>query len=798
MNTHKNAMPTPQQGAAPNARDDERVRAILAHLDRAGVPESRYPDAQGEYWAHCPFHEDSKPTNFSFSAQQGAYKCFACGAQGHTGQLASALGVAEAPRTAGVSPAPAPTPRRDLVMHGCTVSGGVTEYISLAGYAAAKHLDPDELRHWGVSDYTRQGKAMLRIPYLDESGRPQGTRYRLAMAGEQRFRWAVGSKLIPYGLNMLDKARERGFVALVEGESDAHTLWHHHIPALGIPGANTFQAKWAKYVEGLKVYAWQEPDQGGRTFIGVLSKHIPGLRVLVAPEGRKDVSECHVLGDDVSDLMRRLMEAARTQEELEEEKQAVEAIALAKEAWESCKDLAHEPDILVPLARTLNALGLVGEDSIARVLYLALTSRLLDKPVSVVVKGPSGGGKSFAVERVLCAMPQEAYHDLTGMSEHALIYDDEPISHRTLVIYEAHGTAGETADYILRTLLSEGCIRYVTVIKGEEGLQPLHIDRPGPTNVILTTTWPSLHPENETRLLTLTVQDTPSQTAGILEKLGERANGKESAEPDLGPWHALQTWLALDGVRQVAIPYAPMLGQMTAPVAVRLRRDFTMLLSLVAAHAMLHQATRQRDPLGRVVATLEDYRAVHALVGQAIDQGVQAGVSRETRETAEAVSYIWTTQQHPAMATQVAQRLGLDKSSTTRRLKVACELPKRIYSAPGASFDELLLQIEEGAFDFALGAGACRLASARLYAVVATELQEMHVPSKVQRTGIHHEAACIVHQQLFGSATEVTQALLQSLKDRALGFIQTGPVKLASAEAHRQTEEDDPGQLTTQ
>jgi DNA primase len=87
LNTHRNAMPTPQHGAAPNGCDDERVRAILAHLDHAGVPESKYPDTQGEYWALCPFHDDKKPTNFSFSAQQGAYKCFACGAQGHTAQL---------------------------------------------------------------------------------------------------------------------------------------------------------------------------------------------------------------------------------------------------------------------------------------------------------------------------------------------------------------------------------------------------------------------------------------------------------------------------------------------------------------------------------------------------------------------------------------------------------------------------------------------------------------------------------------------------------------------------------------
>jgi hypothetical protein len=34
-------------------------------------------------------------------------------------------------------------------------------------------------------------------------------------------------------------------------------------------------------------------------------------------------------------------------------------------------------------------------------LYRAVTSRLLDRPVSVAVKGPSAGGKSFVVESTL-------------------------------------------------------------------------------------------------------------------------------------------------------------------------------------------------------------------------------------------------------------------------------------------------------------------------------------------------------------------------------------------------------------
>ena len=56
------------------------------------------------------------------------------------------------------------------------------------------------------------------------------------------------------------------------------------------------------------------------------------------------------------------------------------------------------------------------------------------------------------------------------MSEHALAYDQEPLQHRMLVIYEAAGMAGEMQSYLIRSLLSEGKVRYVTVEKTKAGL----------------------------------------------------------------------------------------------------------------------------------------------------------------------------------------------------------------------------------------------------------------------------------------------------------------------------------------
>src|SRR3954453_22801304 len=169
----------------------------------------------------------------------------------------------------------------------------------------------------------------------------------------------------------------------------------------------------------------------------------------------------------------------------------------------------------------MGRLGVVGERRGAKLIYLATTSRLLDRPVSVAVKGPSSGGKSYVTEAVLKLFPPSAFYALTAMSDRALAYSNEPLKHRHLVIYEAAGMASEFATYLIRSLLSEGHLRYETVAKTKNGLDPKIIDREGPTGLIVTTTALRLHPENETRMLSITVTDTTEQTASVFQALAE-------------------------------------------------------------------------------------------------------------------------------------------------------------------------------------------------------------------------------------------------------------------------------------
>jgi hypothetical protein len=328
--------------------------------------------------------------------------------------------------------------------------------------------------------------------------------------------------------------------------------------------------------------------------------------------------------------------------------------------------LAREPDILARFADELRAIGVAGERQAALLLYLAITSRLLPRIVSVAVKGPSAGGKSFLVKQVLNHFPPSAYYLLSGMSEHALVYDETSLVHRMIVIYEAAGMAGDLQTYLMRSLLSEDHIRYVTVEKTKEGIRPKVIDRPGPTGLITTTTAVRLHPENETRLLSITVNDSPAQTHAVLLAY---ADGRD-ASGDVEPWHELQEWLA-GGPTDVRVPYARTLAEAIPPVAVRLRRDFPTVLSLIRAHALLHRATREIDN-GVLVATIADYAAVRELVADIVSDAVGMTVTEAVREAVGAVGDL-TLAGGETSVTKLAARIRIDKASASRRVRTAIE-----------------------------------------------------------------------------------------------------------------------------
>jgi hypothetical protein len=335
------------------------------------------------------------------------------------------------------------------------------------------------------------------------------------------------------------------------------------------------------------------------------------------------------------ELRRNAADAARASAQAANVEMTPEERAAERERlWPLVKELAEAPDLLARIVAQVRSLGVVGEKHLVQLVYIAGVSRLLDSPINPLVKGASSGGKSFVSQQTLRLFPPESVLMLTTSSPFSLVYDPAPLAHKIICIYEATQLqADETSvsAMLLRCLISEGRIIHQTTVEdkdAEYGRRTETMVRKGPICLVITTTG-ELHAENETRMLSIWVSETRSQTAGVLTKLGDRAAGTVEVESDLSVFHDLQRWLAL-GPTDVVVPFAPQLVAQVPPHLVRFRRDIQQLLTFIKASALLHQAQRKLDPVGRVIATLDDYRLAYEvfvpILGQITGRTVTAGV----------------------------------------------------------------------------------------------------------------------------------------------------------------------------
>lgn len=337
-------------------------------------------------------------------------------------------------------------------------------------------------------------------------------------------------------------------------------------------------------------------------------------------------------------------------------------------------DLALEDDILGTFLADLRRTGLAGEERLAQLEYLALTSRVLpwgragERPISLLAKGTTSTGKSFTTSSVLRFFPPEAWIDLGSMSRRYLFYTEESFSHRFLVVPEwASIKDDEEIVAMLRVLLSEGRLVHGTV-EGDGTRKARRIEKEGPTGLLVTTTEAAVDPELETRCLSLTTDDTPEQTRRVFAATA--AQEFSDVGVDLDRWHDLQLWVGEHGETRVIVPFVEALAGLMPSSATRLRRDFVSLLCLVRAHAILYQAQRDRDGHGRIVATIDgDYSPIRELVGDVIAEGVEASVDTAMRETVEVVKAILDEGNQYASAKAVTDRLGVGRSASYDRIR---------------------------------------------------------------------------------------------------------------------------------
>ena len=275
----------------------------------------------------------------------------------------------------------------------------------------------------------------------------------------------------------------------------------------------------------------------------------------------------------------------------------------AEDAYAIARPLLEDPKMVERIKEIIRRMGYAGDTTPPFLAYLALTSRLLERPVNVAFEGSPSTGKNFTVIVVLRLFPPRTYHRVSASSPRAFIYLEESLEHRMLFVGEADSIIVEdgSAASAIRAIVADNEMIYETVETNRRTgqLETRRIEKKGPTGLITTLTTP-LPPQMATRVLEAKIPEDKEQTRLIMVTQAAGASGKAPAPTrvDLEPFVAVQRWLELTGERRVVIPFAEELANLIPATHVRMRRAFPQLLTGVASFGFLRQCQRVPGPRG--------------------------------------------------------------------------------------------------------------------------------------------------------------------------------------------------------
>jgi len=280
------------------AVDFEAIRAAAlltaASLLAAWLPKGRREGA--EWVPRNPTRADDAPGSFKINIATGAWADFATGDKG--GDLIALRAYLDGTNQAVAA-------RRLAADLG--IEAGSPGGLTLERYVEAKHLPLAFLQKLGletIADPWGKPRPVLAMPYRQADGTFHRQRLRVALEkpadGAPRMIWdkRVKTGAILYGLDTLPA---KGCpLYLVEGESDAQTLWFHGIDAVGCPGSGSYSpARDDALLDGYDIIALIEPGAGGAALIKQLAKSRLKARIRLARlDGFKDVSALHCAAPD--------------------------------------------------------------------------------------------------------------------------------------------------------------------------------------------------------------------------------------------------------------------------------------------------------------------------------------------------------------------------------------------------------------------------------------------------------------------------------------------------------------------
>ena len=307
---------------------------------------------------------------------------------------------------------------------------------------------------------------------------------------------------------------------------------------------------------------------------------------------------------ELEDLQREWLEKTLTPQE--------EKLEMTAEEKSAAMGLLRDPRLLERVLEDFEKCGVVGEETNKKIGYLAAVSRLLEKPLAIVVQSASSAGKSSLMEAVLDFVPEEQRENYTAMTGQALFYmGQKNLKHKILAISEQQGA--DRASYPLKLLQSEGVLKIASTgkdpVSGKLVTHDYEVE--GPVMLFLTTTAQDVDEELMNRAIALTVNEDREQTRAIHRRQREartiQGHLLRRKRVKLISLHRNAQRL----LRPITVVNNHDVGEFPDHM-MRARRDHNKLLTLIEAIALLHQHQREIKTFADDGETLEYIEATEA------------------------------------------------------------------------------------------------------------------------------------------------------------------------------------------
>ncbi len=342
-------------------------------------------------------------------------------------------------------------------------------------------------------------------------------------------------------------------------------------------------------------------------------------------------------------------------------------------------EMLKNPNLFALIAKDIEKAGIAGEKDLCRQLYIIMSSRILDKPVSGIVFGASASGKSYLIETIAKMMPDEAVLQAHDITESALYYLEPGSLKNKIVIAgerieDKRGKAGKAEDNTkaLREVLASGKLSKVVTTKVEGQLVANRIEQEGPIVYLESTTSMTIHDEDATRLLPLVTDESSGQTQIIIGAMKAKALG-QIADDRIKKTVLLKhkTAQRLLKPAKVIIPYVDSLNLPYDVVSTR--RAFDQLLSMIKAVATLRQYQKDsKEENGVLILQADevDYAIVYPLMMKIFSR-TYSPMNEKSRDLLKII--IEHHPNNPFAILDLVSWSGISDASVRRRLRELVE-----------------------------------------------------------------------------------------------------------------------------